>query len=397
MRALSSLCAVACLGVALGALAQWPPARGQSNLVQDGTAAFVVSEIEYAIGDAAEAGACPGGTTEGYANILDAWVNRPSFDRPENELTEADLAPHFRRLLSDPQNYCQHPELGVADARFRTVSGSNAAAMGIDLDGQVSRAGSAAAAGTCAHEDFSGANGQRGIDNQFYRVVGCTTSFSSSGQSNDLMQEQMLTGQWGILISLSDVDDLRNDNDVGVHFRVLAEPLSLSPSREVLPFSTYAVDADPRFQAATRGRIRNGVLTTDPVDVRFYSVFDADLRLERPLREARIDARLGEGGVLDGILAGYTPVEDMWNVHFGFRDALRNGASEAAPLTLRNSKSVGQAYTIGGYTCEGAYHALLANADGHRDAQTGRCTSISTQYRFRAVPAFMIQEDGGPS
>jgi hypothetical protein len=29
-------------------------------------------------------------------------------------------------------------------------------------------------------------------------------------------------------------------------------------------------------------------------------------------------------------------------------------------------------------------------ADGHRDPSTGQCTSISMQYRLKAIPAFVV-------
>ena len=32
-------------------------------------------------------------------------------------------------------------------------------------------------------------------------------------------------------------------------------------------------------------------------------------------------------------------------------------------------------------------------ADGHRDPATGRCTTISTQYHLRAVPAFVVEAE----
>jgi hypothetical protein len=44
-----------------------------------------------------------------------------------------------------------------------------------------------------------------------------------------------------------------------------------------------------------------------------------------------------------------------------------------------------------GHSCHGAYHALYQAADGHRDRATGRCTSISTQYRLRMAPAFVVE------
>jgi hypothetical protein len=44
-----------------------------------------------------------------------------------------------------------------------------------------------------------------------------------------------------------------------------------------------------------------------------------------------------------------------------------------------------------GHSCHGAYFALREAADGHRDPATGRCTSISTQYRITVAPAFVVE------
>jgi hypothetical protein len=42
------------------------------------------------------------------------------------------------------------------------------------------------------------------------------------------------------------------------------------------------------------------------------------------------------------------------------------------------------------HTCNGAYFELKRLADGHRDPKTGQCTSISTQYRIKVIPAFVV-------
>jgi hypothetical protein len=43
-----------------------------------------------------------------------------------------------------------------------------------------------------------------------------------------------------------------------------------------------------------------------------------------------------------------------------------------------------------GHTCNGAYYALHELADGHPDPESGKCTSISTQYRLETIPAFVV-------
>jgi hypothetical protein len=42
------------------------------------------------------------------------------------------------------------------------------------------------------------------------------------------------------------------------------------------------------------------------------------------------------------------------------------------------------------HTCNGAYYALKQFADGHRDPNSGQCSAISTQYRIKAIPAFVV-------
>jgi hypothetical protein len=229
-------------------------------------------------------------------------------------------------------------------------------------------------------------NGERGIDNQFYRAVGCSNSFQSTGQSNTF-EIEMHTGSWGILITLSGVDDIHNDNDVEVGFFANGDPIELSPTREPLPNATYAIEQNPRFQAKTHGRIVNGVLTTDPVDVRFHWIVNS-IYLERPLRDARVKLTLSEDGTLEGILAGYTPVEELYDFQYAFRNG-KNAKGEPAEQRLRVISSIGQAAVLG-HTCNGAYYALHELADGHRDPTTGKCTSISTQYRLKAIPAFVV-------
>ena len=166
-----------------------------------------------------------------------------------------------------------------------------------------------------------------------------------------------------------------------------ADPIELSPNREALPNATYAIDQDPRFQAKTRGRIVDGVLTTDPVNVRFHKNTNS-IYLERTLNEARVKMTLGADGTLEGYLAGYTPVDELYDFQYAFRNG-KNGKGEPADRRLVTISAMGQAAVLG-HTCNGAYYALHELADGDPDPKTGKCTSISTQYRIKAIPAFVV-------
>jgi hypothetical protein len=366
-----------------------PAADIQTNVFQDGQAGFVVSHIAYALSkDASETGACPDGMTSGYKNFADVFVSKVDLQRQEGEPEDKYFRRVYGQAMGDPstRNLCLNPELGKPDPNWRTVTGKDVPAEGIDLDGQDSRANGKPAPGTCAHDDFRGMNGERGVDNQFFRLVGCSKSFQSTGQSNTY-EIEMYTGSWGILLTLKGVNDLHNAKNVEVGFYANADPIQLSPTREALPNATYAIDQDPRFRATAHGRILNGVLTTDPVDVRFHWVVNS-IHLERPLRDARLRATFTPDGGLEGILGGYTPIEDLYDFQYGFRNG-KDAKGNPAPLQLRAGSSMGQAGVLG-HTCNGAYYELKQLADGHRDPKTGQCTSISTQYRIKAIPAFVV-------
>jgi hypothetical protein len=403
----------ALLGLGLCMLYGTTLAEATPGFVQDGKAGFVVAEIQYALSkDANETGVCPDGMTQGMRREGGAYGGaapgaqgqRPATTpAPASPPAPAGAAPgapgnagaavdeaerQFIRRLTDPSkpNACAKPQEFGPDPNFRTVKTADAKALGIDLDGQVSRANGKVAPGTCAHNDLVGMNGERGIDNQFFRAVGCSNSYQSTGQSNGWTIE-MLTGSWGILITLDDVDDIRNDDDVEVGLFANADPIELSPNREPLRDATYAIQQDPRFQARTRGRIKDGVLTSDPVNVRFHKITNG-IYLERPLNDARVNMTLSADGVLEGYLAGYTAVEDIYDFQYAFRNG-KNGKGEPADQRLITISAMGQAAVLG-HTCNGAYYALHELADGNPDPATGKCTSISTQYRIKAIPAFVV-------
>jgi hypothetical protein len=393
LRDLGTVAMVGGVALLLGGAA--PAADSPPNAVPNAQTGFVVSHIAYALSkDASETGACPDGMTEGYGKtsgyngIGDVFVSKPELQRHEGEVEDQYVRRVFTQAMSDPntKNLCLNPELGKPDPNFKTVTGKNVAADGIDLDGQDSRLNGKPAPNTCAHDDFRGTNGERGIDNQFFRLVGCSKSWQSTGLSNQY-EIEMYTGAWGILITLKGAGDLRNAKDVEVGIYANADPIQLSPTREALPNATYAVDQDPRFRATTHGRIVNGVLTSDPVDVRFHVVTNS-IHLERPLQDARLRMTFTPDGGLDGILAGYTPVEELYDFQYGFRNG-KDAKGNPASLQLRAGSSIGQAAVLG-HTCQGAYYAMKQLADGHRDPKTGQCTSISTQYRIKAIPAFVV-------
>lgn len=379
------------------------PAIGQSAMIQNGEMGFVV----YAFGNGMARGptSCPNGHSIGYQQI---FSESPEGQRRPGE-TDAQFASRtqggaFRVATVNGQNLCTHPEL-APDPHYRTMDATNVVSYGIDLDGQNSRAGGRAAPGTCSHNDFAGVNGAQGVDNQMLRVVGCTGNMARTEQEqagsalgngdlppyNDTAAEGNITqGGWGVVVRLRGVDNLQNDNSVDVGIYANADPIQLSPARQPIPNETYAADQDPRFRTDVHGKIVNGVLTTEPTNIRLHWVV-AGLRLERPINHARVRLKFTPNGGMEGFIAGYVPVEAMYDVQYGFRNA-KDDRGRPVPPGMTAGLATGGS-SVMGRTCNGAYAALNRLADGDRDPQTGQCTSISAQYWIRALPAFVVDAE----
>lgn len=357
----------------------------QNEILRDAQAGFVVTEFAYALGpDAKGSTACPAGMSGGIRALVEGLSKQPAGQRleSENEQTFQRRLSRMANTAADGRNICMNPEAAAPDPNWRMVTGTKIAVEGIDLDGP----GGKGAANSCGQKDFAGADGRPVVDNQFYRVVGCLTGFQSTGQANGF-QTEMLTGSWGIVIALGKVENLYNDPEIEVTISANADPIQLSANRKPLAFATYALDRDSRYRAVTRGRITNGVITIEPADVRLHNVVNS-MYSDRVLRDARLRLVVQPDGSLEGYLGGFTPIDDMYDLQFGARSA-KTAKGELAPERARVNTSIGRAGALG-YTCNGAYYAMKQAADGHPDAQ-GRCTSISTQYRLRLIPAFVVE------
>jgi hypothetical protein len=346
-----------------------------------GKLGFVVTNIRYAVApDAAETGACPNGLS---GNIASKFKEHPDWQKLPEETGEQ----FSRRIIGKSfalntspagKNYCIFPELAPNDSSFPTVSKSDIDVEGIDLD-QFPEAKIMTA--SCGHTDFD-----NGIDNQFYRVVGCIPSWQSTGLSNGFAIS-MLTGSWGILISLENVDDLINDDDVTIGIYSNADPIQLSAARKPLPYATYALDQDKRYRAIAKAQIRDGVLLSEPLNIRLHDEINT-IRLDRVLESARLQLRINlDSGELSGVMAGYTSIDDAYDIKFGFRNG-KNSRGEPANARLVMGSSNGAA-AVNNYTCHGVYQSLLKHADAGFNPQTQRCEKISNQYFIEAIPAFV--------
>lgn len=266
-------------------------------------------------------------------------------------------------------NVCTNPDMFDHPLQ-RTVTSPNA--LGLDV--------SQGLTDTCAHEEFTTPTGEHGIDNQEYRVMGCTPEWRGvDGVSADQkvgMQQFHNSGEWTQVILLKGVDSLQNDPDVEVIYANTPDRPVIDNQGKWLSGASFTVsDTLPRHRNVLHGRIVDGVLTTDPTDVKLVFTWgqggSRDLRGQRAkfdYRHARLKLTFQPDGSVKGFLGGYRPIFD----------SIISGALGGAGTAL-----------VAGKDCASELKTLQAMADGVKDPKTGKCTAISSAQQISAIPAFV--------
>lgn len=236
-----------------------PPANGVMGFVVQDFAPPVVPGMD----------ACPKGTAprlrEVYLRTLpQAEQARLRLKENEKELTDRWHAYAFdgkgANICSQPDRF-QHAPYPTVESKF---------GLGLDLDGAAARTSTGS---TCSHQNFQSPIGEQGIDNQEYRAMGCTLEMrGADGQGGDAltgMKQFHASGEWTQVILLRGVDSLRNDPQVEVVYANTADRPEVDTKGNFLRGVSFTVsDKGARHRNVLRGRIVDGVLTTEPGDIR---------------------------------------------------------------------------------------------------------------------------------
>jgi hypothetical protein len=337
---------------------------------------FVFSFLGYAIHQGKDD--CPDGFAgplrEAYIETLPA-SERARLSRPENEV---ELTNRWKAYATGPNNIniCSHPQMFDRPPQ-KLLKGR--VAYGLNLDDDTGN-GSASPAG-CTHQNFTSPDGQPGVDNQVWRAMGCYAGEGWRGKEGSPQELErgfkqfLISGEHSQVLLLRGVDSLVRDDDVQVIYANTEDPAIVDSNQKFLTGASYSVTNKREYRNVLRGRIDNGVLTTEPRDVRLRQTWGQSAqrdvrgrRAEWDLRRARLRLTFQADGSVKGIVGGYQPI---WNV-----------------IQSPSIGGIGSA-TTAGIDCAGQYAALKLMADGDRDPKTGQCTTISTALRVEAVSAFV--------
>ena len=339
------------------------------------TLGFVITIRNIAMNETRFADECPEGFNPSYDELW--WRGLSKQDRAkftDNGL-KSRLDRYFTAIRRGPhsEDICMNPTV-VKDPPLLLAQGRES--YGMNLDGTLTGEPTVK---TCKHDKFTGIDATPGVDNQLFRLLGCVYGFRSYGQYEANENENRKSNGNGMtLIEVSDVDDLRNDDDVTVTFYRSIDQYTLDASGKFVPFASYRIDAPdgkPRYSSSLKGRIKNGVLTTDAGDVNlpFYGNYTY---MNQLLRDMRLRMEIAPDlASAKGMQAGYYDVDQLMFYVGGLGPIASSAISD----------------------CPAIYVAAHQIADGYPDKKTGECTSISAAFNFSAVAAFIVHPGARPA
>ena len=178
-----------------------------------------------------------------------------------------------------------------------------------------------------------------------------------------------------ILIELTGVTDDRNSENVEVGFYSSPDAMAHDAKGKAMQRASLSISDDPRYRTTAHGRIVDGVLTTDPVDVHFYfnSVSPHNDREEYFIRAARLRMELHPDGTAKGTMAGY------WDVPIRHTIAL---FAHSFPRDLAGRRR------SFGYTCPSAYVGASQIRRRNQGPQDRRMLRRIVHLRYRSHAGF---------
>jgi hypothetical protein len=342
---MKSLCTILIAVLAAGAALADPP--------KDRTIGYVLTSLYWSIYQTPNGKTeCPKGFNDGPREQYAALYPN---DGKKRSVIETQL-----KLESETWYPANTPD----PTPFHEATG--AISYGMNLDGKI------------GPNDFTSPDGERGIDNQLFRALGCIIGYRGpDGIEAIFLPKAILDLRFDrMMIELTNVHDLTNDDNVQVTvYRGLDRLLTDATGNKVMPGGSQRIDDrfGKSFIKQFRGKIVDGVLTTEPVDRLVIPWTEMDSPTIQIMRGARLQLKLTPTSA-EGMLAGYTDV-DTW-----YKQLLRNDST--------HHLSNGQ---ISGIS---VYKALRRLADGYPDAATGANTAISSALNAKFAQVFIQHPPG---
>jgi hypothetical protein len=226
--------------------------------------------------------------------------------------------------------------------------------------------------------DFVSPDGEKGIDNQLYRAWGCDAPWRGANGAGTLVlrsNDKMIGGLYTIVIRISGHQDPRNDSNATLEIGYSPDQIMRDARGNVgFDYSYRILESDQYTRL--KATIKDGVVETAqapeihmPQIAWFYNQ-----QRDAFFRHGKIRVVLNPDGTAAGLVGGYRDWRDVYTQNVFTQSGGVQGVREHEDHVA-------------------LYYALRRHADGMFNARTGRYDGISTAYRMKLVPAFVV--DGG--
>ena len=318
------------------------------------------------------------------SGVIDPGTDCPNGSNPEIDwvkvLIKAGYTEAEAKWLRNPENPSRSPVHGQNQMAFRGRNRENVyiypetypdpglvgvtgdLTEGFNLDDNVKTG-------------YPSPTGDKGVDNNFYRAVGCTKSYrgpprlSAGGLATN---DSMRNGGWTVVVVVHGAGkDPMNDSKVDIGFYMSNDKLIKDGNGEIAHDYTFRIKPT-KLEGIIKAASSNGVITSKDATPEIW-IRDPGAVRDLQLLLARVKLQMKPDGTLEGYLGGYRPWAPIY-------DALIKARGPVAEA-------------LGWIELPSIYYALKRNADYSPTGPKGEKTHISYAMRVSAVPAYVIAPD----
>jgi hypothetical protein len=291
-----------------------------------------------------------------------SWVSPPNVSDLQTVHYMQERILSYRGFRRDIESYIN--PFAAPDPGMQQVTGK--IAVGFDLDDNAKTGG------------FTSPGGEKGIDNAYYRALGCIGSFRGAPYTAAMSvraNDKMLDGMYTMVIRLSGNKDPMNDDDATLEIGYSPDHVNRQTDGRASSSYSFRIVKSEQY-SKLKARIKNGVVETDQVAELHTPRFGwfPDQTGDTDFHKGRLRLIIGKDGNAVGLIGGYRDWRDLYT-----EDTF---SQSGATIETRDHHNL-----------IGMYYALKRNADGMPDPKTGRNMGISIAYRIKAVPAYVIDPE----
>jgi len=237
---------------------------------------------------------------------------------------------------------------------------------GFNLDGKIKA------------NDFVSPDGEKGVDHAWYRAWGCDAPWRGNNGNGTLVlrsNDKMLEGLYTVVIRISGSKDPMNDDEAILEIGYSPDRILKDARNQVGADYSYRILQSEQY-TKLKARVKDGVVETEQaaeIHMPQIAWFSNQIR-DAFFRQGKIRLIIGPDGNGEGLVGGYRAWRDLYSQNVFAQDGGQQGVREHEDHVA-------------------LYYALRRHADGMFNAQTGRYDGISTAYRMKLAPAFVVDPD----